>query len=153
MFKKAFALSVVTIFVISLAGCATARKQKDLELQGLKNQVSVLEAQVQSKDEEINGLRETLAKAQAQEKTEPAKETGKKNLKVIAEERSRPSAKHVQIALKNAGYNPGRIDGHMGKQTKEAIRAFQKANNLKETGKADKETWGLLKEYLYKKAK
>ncbi|MCM8792068.1 MAG: peptidoglycan-binding protein, partial [Candidatus Omnitrophica bacterium] len=59
----------------------------------------------------------------------------------------------IQIALKNAGYNPGEIDGKMGKQTRQAIRAFQKANGLVVDGKVGKRTWSLLREYLYKKAK
>jgi len=153
MSKKAIGFLVVLVFLVSLAGCATARKNNELEAQGLKNQISVLEAQIQSKDEEINGLREALAKAQVEEKAEPTKETGKKNLKVIAEEKSHPSAKHLQMALKNAGYYTGRIDGRIGRLTREAIKGFQRANNLTETGKADKETWSLLKEYLYRRVK
>lgn len=153
MFKKSIALFAVILFLFSLAGCATTRKQNVLESQGLKNQITVLEAQVQSKDEEINSLREALTKAQSEAKPEATQETSNKKIRVIGEEKMRPSAKHIQMALKNAGYNPGRIDGKMGKQSKEAVKAFQKANNLKETGKADKETWGLLKEYLYKKSK
>ncbi|MFZ2937989.1 MAG: peptidoglycan-binding domain-containing protein, partial [Candidatus Omnitrophota bacterium] len=38
-------------------------------------------------------------------------------------------------------------------QTKDAIKAFQQANNLTVDGKVGKKTWDLLKEYLYKKAK
>ncbi len=151
MSKKMISFSVLFACLITLTGCATSGKQKDLEAQGLKNQISALEAQIQSKDEEINTLREAATKATAEEKTDVTNKTGRK--KVIGEAKSHPNAKQVQIALKNAGYNPGRIDGHIGKQTKEAIGAFQKANNLKETGKADKETWNLLKEYLYKKVK
>jgi hypothetical protein len=153
MFRKSIALFTIMLFLFSLAGCATTRKQNNLEAQGLKNQISLLEAQVQSKDEEINSLRDALSKAQSEVKPEAAQETPNKKMRLIGEEKSRPSAKHIQMALKNAGYNPGRIDGKKGKQTKEAIMAFQKANNLKETGKADKETWDLLKEYLYKKSK
>jgi hypothetical protein len=156
MLKKSVVIFGITVFLFSLAGCLTTRKQGQgsLESQGLKNQISVLEAQVQSKDEEINSLREALTKAQAESKpAEATLETGKKKLKVVIPEKYHPSAKHVQMALKNAGYNPGRIDGRLGKQCREAIKAFQKANNLKETGKANKETWDLLKEYLYKKSK
>ena len=154
MLKKAVTIFVISIFMFSLAGCATARKQNEFQAQGLKNQISVLEAQIQSKDEEISSLREALAKSQTEEKRElPTEKASKKKMKVIGEEKAHPSARHIQIALKNAGYNPGRIDGHIGKQTRGAIRAFQKANNLKESGKADKETWGLLKEELYKKVK
>lgn len=150
MRNKVITFCVLFIFLISLSGCATARKQKDLEIQGLKNQISVLEAEIQSKDEEISSLRDALSKT-VEQKEKLAKEAGRK--KLIGEAKSRPSIKQIQIALINAGYNPGSIDGRMGKQTREAIKAFQKANNLKEDGKVGKETWSLLKEYLYKKIK
>jgi peptidoglycan hydrolase-like protein with peptidoglycan-binding domain len=101
---------------------------------------------LETKDQEIEGLKEALNKAGQ------AKETSVK-IKVVPEVKSRPSVKQVQIALKNSGYNPGYIDGRMGRQTKEAIKAFQKDNNLPIDGKVGKETWNLLKGYLYKKVK
>jgi peptidoglycan hydrolase-like protein with peptidoglycan-binding domain len=52
--------------------------------------------------------------------------------------------------LKNAGYDPGAIDGKLGKKTREAVKAFQTANNLKVDGKVGSQTWGMLKEYLSK---
>jgi len=151
--KKAIGLFIIFAFVVSLAGCATTRKNNELENQGLKNQISVLEAQIQSKDEEISSLREALAKAQTQETIGAVKGAGKKSLKVIPEDKFRPSSKHIQMALRNAGYYSGRIDMRLGKQSKQAIKEFQKANNLKETGRVDRETWSLLKEHLYKKVK
>lgn len=147
MLKKWVILSILVIFAFSLTGCATARKQKDLEIQGLRNQISVLESQIQSKDEEINSLRETSARSQE----EATKQISRK--KVIGEVKSRPNVKQIQIALVNAGYNAGSLDGRMGKQTRQAIKAFQRANNLAVDGKAGKQTWNLLKEYLYKKVK
>ena len=36
----------------------------------------------------------------------------------------------VQQALKGAGYDPGPIDGLVGRQTVEAIHSFQKDNGL-----------------------
>lgn len=149
MIKKVLGSLVLFALVISLSGCATARKQKDLELQGLKNQVSALEAQLQEKDQQIMELREALMK-NIEEKAAIAKE-GKK--KVIGEVKSRPSAKQIQIALQNAGYNPGALDGRMGRRTREAVRAFQRDNNLKVDGKVGKKTWSLLRGYLYKKVK
>jgi peptidoglycan hydrolase-like protein with peptidoglycan-binding domain len=73
--------------------------------------------------------------------------------KYVAEIKSRPTARHIQIALKNDGYNPGSVDGRMGRQTRQAIREFQRANNLLVDGRVGKETWNLLKEYLYQKVK
>mgnify|MGYP001563903954 FL=1 len=60
--KRVVIFSVMFVFAISLSGCATVRKQHELEMQGLRNQISALEAQMQSKDEEINSLKESLAK-------------------------------------------------------------------------------------------
>jgi len=146
MVKKVSVLLFFAILVISLSGCATGRKQKDLEMQGLRNQISVLETQLETKDQEIESLKDTLNKAGQVEEI-PSKK------RVVPEIKSRPSAKQIQMALRNAGYNPGSIDGRMGRQTKDAIKAFQKDNNLVADGKAGKETWNLLKEYLYKKIK
>lgn len=149
MLKNLALFLFLSIFVSSLTGCATVRKH-DLEIQGLRNQISVLQTQVQAKDEEIINLRESLGNLNA-EKEALSKETTKK--KVIPEVKSRPKIKQIQMALKNAGYNPGRIDGKMGRQTRDAIKAFQRANNLSADGKVGKQTWALLKEYLYKKIK
>jgi len=149
MVKKGIIFLILFIFLISLSGCATGRKQ-DLQNQGLRNQIQALEAQIQSKDQEINGLKEALDKT-AQEKEVSAREVTVR--RVVPEVKSRPSVKHIQLALKNAGYNPGPVDGRMGRQTKDAIRAFQKANNLPADGRVGRHTWDLLKEYLYKKVK
>lgn len=139
------------VFVTLLNGCASTRRQKDLELQGLRNQISALETQIQVKDEEIGSLREALDKAVQEEALAAKKQAAKKE--AVGEVKCRPTVKHIQTALKNAGYEPGAIDGKMGKLTREAIKAFQKANNLPADGKVGKKTWGLLREYLYKKIK
>jgi hypothetical protein len=141
---------VLVIFALFISGCATAGKKKDLEIQGLRNQISVLEAQIQSKDEEINCLKESLDK-RAQEKETLTGRSSKK--KIPGEVKCRPNIRQIQIALTNAGYNPGAIDGKMGKQTKEALKAFQKANNLTSDGRPGKKTWDLLGPYLEKKIK
>jgi hypothetical protein len=46
----------------------------------------------------------------------------------------------VQEALKAQGHDPGTIDGTMGAQTQEALRAFQKSKDLPVTGQLDSET-------------
>lgn len=150
MVKRQAQFLFLLVFTFFLMGCATVRKQKDLEIQGLRNQISVLQTQIQTKDEEIINLRDSLSKA-SEEKEALAKEISKK--KVIPEIKSRPKIKQIQLALKNAGYNPGTIDGRMGRQTRQAIKAFQKANGLSVDGRVGKQTWTLLKEYLYKKIK
>ena len=46
----------------------------------------------------------------------------------------------VQKKLHELGYNPGPIDGILGKATRAALKSFQKKNNLLVTGKIDPET-------------
>jgi len=149
MFRKVFGFSLLTVFAVSLAGCASMGtvKQKNNEIQGLKNQVSLLETQVQGKDQEISSLKDALSAKEAEAAKVAVSE------KPAATVKSKFSVKDVQKALANAGYDPGKIDGHMGKQTREALKAFQKANNLTVNGKANKKTWALLGTYLTQKSK
>jgi len=65
-------------------------------------------------------------------------ESGKKSL----------THKDIQLALKNAGFYNGRIDGKIGRNTKKALKEFQKANGLKADGKVGPKTKSLLFQYL-----
>lgn len=147
MIKRIMIFSLLTVFAFSLSGCCTAAKKKASELDTCQTQVSSLETQASSKDEEISSLRDALAKSM--QETEACQSKSGTAMEV----KSRPNTKQIQAALQNAGYNPGSVDGKMGKQTVEAIKAFQSANNLKADGKVGKQTWALLKDYLYKKSK
>jgi len=44
--------------------------------------------------------------------------------------KSRTSVKRIQMALAKLGYNPGPVDGKMGKRTAAAIRQYQEKNKL-----------------------
>lgn len=48
--------------------------------------------------------------------------------------------KNAQIMLKGLGLEPGRVDGYFGEQTKTAVMAFQRTNNLEVTGEIDEKT-------------
>ncbi len=56
------------------------------------------------------------------------------------ENNSAEKIKAVQQALKDNGHDPGAINGVMGPQTLQALRAFQQSNGLKPTGVLDSET-------------
>jgi len=152
MFKKFTVIAVGIVFLSSLAGCATGkRKQMEMENQGLRNQVTVLQSQVQSKDEELNSLRDQLAKSNEVTTTKEVtivKRSGKN--KGYLARKSGSKEIEIQKALKNAGFDPGAIDGKISKQTVSAIKDFQKANHLKVTGKVNRRTWMHLKAYLNK---
>jgi hypothetical protein len=56
--------------------------------------------------------------------------------------------REAQIALLDAGFDPGRTDGKMGPKTRAALRDFQGAQGLPQTGRLDETTQQhLLAEY------
>jgi peptidoglycan hydrolase-like protein with peptidoglycan-binding domain len=52
--------------------------------------------------------------------------------------------RQVQERLKEAGFNPGPADGQLGAQTKDALKEYQKAHGLPQTGQLDEPTRELL---------
>lgn len=60
------------------------------------------------------------------------------------------STKEIQTALKNAGFDPGAIDGKIGPMTRQAVKEFQRTKGLKVDGVVGKKTWGELEKYLKK---
>jgi peptidoglycan hydrolase-like protein with peptidoglycan-binding domain len=53
---------------------------------------------------------------------------------------SRDSIRQVQQNLQAKGYDPGPVDGVVGKKTRSAIAAFQKARGMPATGAPDAAT-------------
>ena len=74
----------------------------------------------------------------AAETKEVSEKEEKTETKATAE--NNEQAKSLQEALKAKGEDPGPIDGVIGNKTRTALRAFQKANNLKVTGALDDQT-------------
>ena len=66
------------------------------------------------------------------------KVSGKKNGDTVA--KGSDDVRQAQQALTEKGFNPGPVDGRMGPHTKAAISDFQKKENLKVTGRLDRET-------------
>ena len=54
----------------------------------------------------------------------------------------------VQKALKNAGFNPGKVDGKIGPNTVKAIKQFQTAEGLSSDGVVGRRTWAKLSPHL-----
>jgi lipoprotein-anchoring transpeptidase ErfK/SrfK len=57
-----------------------------------------------------------------------------------------PALIKVQVLLDRARFSPGVIDGHNGENLRNAIKAFEKARNLKTDGALDEEVWTKLNE-------
>ncbi|HEY1943044.1 MAG TPA: extensin family protein [Roseiarcus sp.] len=60
------------------------------------------------------------------------------------DESASPLIAKTEALLDRAHFSPGEIDGEDGDNYRRALRAFQQANNLRDTGKLDAETWSAL---------
>lgn len=147
MSKKTIYTLMSMAFLISIAGCATTNKQSELEIQGLKNQIAALQGQIQEKDAEIDSLKTNVSSGSESSYGLAGNKISKS--KAIRH----PTIKQIQTSLKNAGYYNGTVDGQMGKQTRVAIKSFQKDNKLTSDGRVGKQTWKILRKYLDETAK
>lgn len=133
------------VLIFGLIGCATTKQETgDTELYKLQTRVKQLELQLEQKDEEISDLENQL------EEVQEAKEVKVYSTDTQSQEEyvSKPDAKQIQAALKNAGFYDGAIDGKIGDKTRSAIKEFQKANGLVADGVVGDKTWAKLGKYL-----
>ena len=56
----------------------------------------------------------------------------------------RSAVVRLQVELNDAGFSAGAADGKFGTKTQKALRAYQKANDLAETGEANAATWTVI---------
>ena len=70
---------------------------------------------------------------QQQEMRSQPRQTGQQHM-------SQDQVRQAQERLKEAGFDPGPIDGLLGEQTKQALREYQKAHGLRQTGQLDEST-------------
>lgn len=145
MNKKSLVYVVLVCFAAaSLTGCSGAQKKRDEELKGMKAKVDTLESKVEGVESKLSETERALAAKEAEAQSmasAPAMESSSTGSKCNA------SIKDIQEALKNAGFYSGKVDGVKGKQTRKAIKGFQRANGLTPDGKVGSKTWELLSRY------
>lgn len=129
---------VISVFILSSVVLAVGRKVKPAEQQPASLGTSQPEVELVNPGQlETNPpITEEMKEKRPQEvAVQLAPDTGTKN-------------KQIQSALKNAGYDPGAIDGKLGAKSKKAIKDFQAANGLKADGKVGPKTWAKLSAYV-----
>jgi len=127
------------------------RETTTIKTQQLEMKIGQMNKELQQKDRKIYELESELQlvrnKASGIVKTEiyPEKKTvaNKKEIDI-----SQITPKKIQVALKKAGFYKGPVDGKIGKDTKNAIKEFQKKNGLESDGVIGKKTWAELRKYL-----
>ncbi|MCU0665774.1 MAG: peptidoglycan-binding protein [Candidatus Omnitrophica bacterium] len=147
--RKVLGLGLALVGVLALSGCSTVCRKQVNQINELKSQVSSLKSEIQYKDDQITQLRYSVSQAPSEKFV--ASQAAVSMGAAIPEVKSRPKAKQIQAALKNAGYYNGPVDGKIGKRTRKAIRNFQKDNGLQVDGKVGKDTWAKLKNAPEKK--
>ncbi len=143
--------AIVAILVISMVGCASTQKQTSADQ--LQMRISDLERQMGGKDTEITELKDEVQNLSEEIKrkesmtaiSSPIIESTARKEGII---RVDVSPQKIQLALQNAGFYSGPIDGKIGDKTKQAIAEFQKAHDLAQDGIIGKRTWAELKAYL-----
>lgn len=151
MLRKEFLVFAMLVF---LTGCATVKGPS--QTSQLQMRVSELERQVEDKDEEIKNLNYQIKDLSYELDKGRGRRIQLESAGVGTREdkgeiiRVPVGADQVQLALKNAGYYQGTVDGKVGAKTKKAISAFQKDNGLKADGLVGRQTWAALKSYLNK---
>ena len=137
---------ILFLFLASLvfiSGCATTRAKRDTTAD-LQSQVTELQSQLQSKDQEIQELQARLESNDRAIQSAPTYAGSNISSSSLIKV-SGVSVKDVQQSLTRAGLDPGPVDGRMGKKTKAAIKEFQRSRHLRADGIVGEKTWSLLK--------
>ena len=138
------AISMLTVFLAS--GCATTRAHKPNAAQDPQQQIADLQSQLVAKDQEISDLKyQVESSRQALPATNFSSGSSSDSSNILRV--SGLSGVEVQRALLRAGYDPGPIDGKLGKKTKSAIKAFQRKQGLTSDGVIGEKTWSALKAF------
>lgn len=140
MKKKALVLLVMSVM---LSGCATTTKKNNAQIRQLQDRISYLESELEAKSRETSMTGQDMIIINDYDEFSDSKTSGK-----AYAVKSKLSIKEAQTALKNSGFYKGPIDGKIGAKTREAIKQFQKANDLKADGIVGKRTANKLSVYL-----
>ena len=145
MSKKIAAVVGFAMALLLLAGCGTRVRILSLELRELKGRVSHLETQFGRHDESLRELQTQVEQNSVQPQT--ARVSSIKSFRP-ARSKVKLTTRELQLALRNAGHNPGPLDGKVGRRTVFATRAFQRHLGLMVTGNPrDTGTASALAEY------
>ena len=130
------------VLVGTLAGCASTQGGNA----NLQARVIQLERTVSQQEQTIDELRQRASMSSGRStRSSSSSRSASSSVENRGIIRVPVDPRDVQAALQGAGYYSGNIDGKIGGQTIEAIKQFQKDNNLKVDGIVGVGTWSQLK--------
>jgi len=137
-------LAVRSLFGAALAGLLTGCASTQGGSGNLQARVIQLERTVSQQEQTIDELRQRVSMGSG--RSTKSSSSGKSSVSADRGIIRVPVApQEVQTALQGAGYYSGNIDGKIGGKTIEAIKQFQRDNNLKVDGIVGAGTWAQLK--------
>lgn len=122
------------------SGCATTKARR-AQTADASSQVTQLQQELVAKDQQIQDLQYQLDSVQ---RSLPSG-TPTSGSRAAAIKVSGVTVEMVQKALMREGFDPGPVDGRLGKKTKAAIKQFQRQHQLRADGVVGERTWALLK--------
>ncbi len=150
------------LLLVFVSGCATAGRSSRLDSQMAQNRIAFLENEMKAKDQEIGELKDEVRqiRSQVSRRVDVYDADSRRSSQTASYSQSNSNESEaiirvdgvapdqVQLALKRAGFYQGPLDGKIGAKTKDAIKAFQKANSLTVDGVVGRGTWAKLKTNL-----
>jgi murein L,D-transpeptidase YcbB/YkuD len=133
----------VVMAAVLAAGCATTKARRAELAPDPNAQIAGLQSELAEKDRQIQELQYQLDSYRAAPPASSNFSKGSGSSSAIRV--SGVSVEEVQRALAAAGFDPGPVDGRMGKRTKAAVKEFQRRNNLTADGIVGERTWSYLK--------
>lgn len=143
-------ISFLAVLFVGTTGCA--RQKKVSRMNTLESQIGVITEELARLDQSVQEIRGVIQAQPAGQQGisapfAPSSSSAASPIYRTPSGFELPSI-NIQTALKNAGYYRGNVDGKIGPQTKEAVRAFQRDNDLEADGVVGRRTWDKLKVYL-----
>jgi len=136
-------LLTLAIGSVLISGCAGPRYARE---------ITRLQADVGLLDQRVNHLeRASLRTPQSSWPSESWRQPSTSAARIPARPSTvsaQPSTRDIQRVLRNAGFDPGPIDGKLGSRTRQAIREFQSVNGLQVDGIVGRRTWAKLGPFL-----
>jgi len=135
--------------VLVFTGCAS--KDNARRINSVQAQISVITEELIRLDQSIQEVRGAIQTEENRyqeltTKMASAAEEGAEGVYRTPSGFTLPSLS-IQKALRKAGYYQGKLDGKIGSDTRQAIKAFQKDHGLEPDGVVGRATWSKLQAY------
>jgi murein L,D-transpeptidase YcbB/YkuD len=144
MSKVRFGMLLALGVVLVLSGCAS---KKTKQLNSLQAQVGVLTDELVRLDQSLQEVRAGQQGGQGAVSGAAVSGAGMAGGMYRTPSGFTLPAASIQQALKAAGYYKGAVDGKIGPQTQEAVKAFQRDHGLEPDGVIGRRTWDKLRAY------